>query len=245
MKHGQRKTDVWFPFFIDKWLFGSTRYELEPDEQSAWLDLLVLSKKDDGFIRANEVTPYPITQLAAFFNKPEELIRRTIKKLLNPKVGKLEEPMPGIYYVPSQESYELSDRQKRRIKAKETDPMSAKPDTMAEKADVRREKNSLEENRIEDIKSCLSGLEIDKLFKEFWEAYPRDGREAKVEARKKFGARVKEGNLKKIILALNNYNDFLRYEKNVNHFERRAMGAKTFLHERWKEFVGLKIEPPL
>jgi len=159
MKHGQRKADVWFPFFIDKWLFGSTRYELEPDEQSAWIDLLVLSKKDDGYIRANETTPYPLKQLAAFFNKPEELVLRTIQKLLDPKIGKLKEPSPGIYYLPSQETYELSERQKRRIRAELGDAMAAETAIMAGKADtgrtsadakIRLEKNRIDENREEE-----------------------------------------------------------------------------------------------
>jgi hypothetical protein len=92
---------------------------------------------------------------------------------------------------------------------------------------------------------ALSEDEINLQFNAFWAAYPREGREAKIEARRKFGARLKEGNLAQIIKAVNNYNDFLRYERNERHFERRAMGAKVFLGTRWAEFVDLKVEKPL
>ena len=59
----KRKVDPWFPFWVDKWLFGSTRIELEPDERGVFVDLLSLSKKDSGYIRANEGVPYLESQL--------------------------------------------------------------------------------------------------------------------------------------------------------------------------------------
>lgn len=134
MKRG-KQVDPWFPFFIDKWIFGSTRHELIlrdaqgkyiDDLRGIFVDLLVLSKKDDGFIRANESTPYPMSQLAGMFNVPEEKLRKVIEICLDPKVGKMKETAPGIYYINSTMLYDFSDRHRRRV--------SAKPDMASEKA---------------------------------------------------------------------------------------------------------------
>ena len=245
MKRG--RTYDWIPLWRQKWLSGSTRFELDPAERSVFVDLLCMGGDDDGYIRANEDMPYPREYLSATLVVPLDVINSAIEKCV--KYGKIKILPNGSMYILSWDDpeYRFSLRHKRRIMSGNADMVVRVPrrHVPIPGVDINTDINTdIDIN----IKSCLSESpksEIDKLFKEFWEAYPRDGREAKVEARKKFGARVKEGNLKKIILALNNYNDFLRYEKNVNHFERRAMGAKTFLHERWKEFVGLKIEPPL
>lgn len=55
---------MWIPLWVDKWLWGSTRIELEPDERSVWVDLMALAAKDDGYIRANVGVPYAHQQLA-------------------------------------------------------------------------------------------------------------------------------------------------------------------------------------
>ena len=152
MKRG-KQIDTWYPFYIDKWLFGSTRHELIirdekgnfiEDLRGIFADLLTLSKKDGGYIRANETTPYPISQLAGMFCVPEEKLRMVIDICLSEKVKKIRETAPGIYYVISTETYSLSDRHRRRM-AEIPDPMSDKPDTTPEKEDIR-----LEENREED-----------------------------------------------------------------------------------------------
>ena len=78
----KRKVDPWFPFGIDKWLFGSTRIELEPDERGVFVDLMALSKKDEGYIRANEGVPYLENQLCGLLNIKPELLNRTIKKCI-------------------------------------------------------------------------------------------------------------------------------------------------------------------
>jgi len=108
-----KKADDWYPFYIDKYLFGSTRLELAPDERSVWVDLLTLSKKDDGFIRANEGVPYLKTQLCGMLVISEELFDRTIEKCL--KYGKLKNLPDGSFFVISTEKYQLSDRHKRRV----------------------------------------------------------------------------------------------------------------------------------
>jgi hypothetical protein len=107
----------WFPMWIDKWIFGSTRIELKPDERSVYVDLLALASKDHGFIRANVGIAYPIIQLAGLLCISEELLLRTINKCLDLKIGKLLEcPNGGGYFMPSWGEYQLSDRHKRRFR---------------------------------------------------------------------------------------------------------------------------------
>jgi len=91
----------------------------------------------------------------------------------------------------------------------------------------------------------LSQTEIDKKFEEFWSAYPREGRHAKKESRVKFGALVKRGELLDFVKGFHGYLDFLKHQKVKNQFDQRPMYAKTFLGERWKEFIDFKFEAPL
>ena len=128
----KRKVDPWFPFWIDKWLFGSTRIELEPDERGVFVDLISLSKKDSGYIRANEGVPYLENQLCGLLNITSELFQRTVKKCI--KYGKTKKLKDGTLYMTSYEIYSLSDRQERRLEAE----MAEKPDTMAEKPDTKK-----------------------------------------------------------------------------------------------------------
>jgi hypothetical protein len=253
MKRG-KKIDTWYPFFIDKWLFGSTRHELIVrkedgqiiDLRGIWMDLLTLSKKDGGWIRANETTPYPLEQLAGMFYVPIELLKMTIT--IVKKKNKISEPSPGIFFVLSEGSgaYSITDRWKReKEKGFGQSSLFAEQTSESPEAILKETKGNKSKENIKSYPSPLSEEAIDFQFKSFWAAYPREGREAKVESRKKFGARLKEGNLAGIIKAVNNYNDFLRYEKNERNFNRRAMGAKVFLGDRWKEFVDLKVEKPL
>lgn len=131
--------DIWFPIWIDKWIFGSTRLELEPDERSVWLDLLALSYKDKGYIRANEGCPYQTKQLAGLLVVSEELLKRTIQKCCSTKIKKLEIKEDGTIYVPSYHTYRLSERHTRRFNSMSTkmDTMSTKTDTQGEVADTR------------------------------------------------------------------------------------------------------------
>lgn len=113
----KRTGDDWFPFWIDKWLLGSTRDELTVEQCAVWVDFLALSYKDDGFIRANEGMPYPIKRLAGLLNRTEKLIQSTIDRCLEPGINKLRLEPDGTLYVISHPAYELSKRQKRRIDA--------------------------------------------------------------------------------------------------------------------------------
>lgn len=154
MKHG--KKGHWYPFYVDNWLFGSTRHELIirngdsfVDLRAIWVDLLTISKKDDGWIRANETTPYPLEQLAGMFCVPLDLLKQTVRIAL--EKGKLSEPQRGIYYINSTEIYELSERHERRMSGK-TDTMSAKTDTLEKSADtiLKREKERKREREREE-----------------------------------------------------------------------------------------------
>jgi hypothetical protein len=108
----QRINKAWIPFWVDKWIFGSTRLELEPDERSVWLDLLALASKNEGYIRANEETPYPETQLAGLLVISIELLQRTINKCIqNNKLTILEN---GTLFITNWGKYSLSERHKRQ-----------------------------------------------------------------------------------------------------------------------------------
>ncbi|MEM5810146.1 MAG: phage replisome organizer N-terminal domain-containing protein [Candidatus Aenigmatarchaeota archaeon] len=130
----ERYSKDWIPLWIDKWLFGSTRLELEPAERSVWIDLIALGSKDNGFIRANEEIGYLPQQLAGLLNIPLELLQRTIEKCK--KNGKLQDLGNNIYYISNWNKFQLSERQKRRFMSAKTDTMSAKTDIMSSKADI-------------------------------------------------------------------------------------------------------------
>lgn len=86
---------------------------------------------------------------------------------------------------------------------------------------------------------------IEKKFKEFWSAYPKEGRHGKKESLVKFGALVKRGELLEFVKGFHGYLDFLKHQKIKNQFDQRPMYAKTFLGERWREFIDFKFEAPL
>lgn len=115
----KRTGDDWFPFWIDKWIFGSTRDELTVEECAVWIDFLALSYKDDGYIRANVGIPYPIKRLSGLLNRSEKLIQQLIDKCLDPKINKLRLEPDGTLYVLSHPEYELSSRHKRRLEAED------------------------------------------------------------------------------------------------------------------------------
>lgn len=140
-----KKPLTWIPLFIDKHLFGSTRYELDPAERSVWIDLLAFSGKDNGHIRANEGVPYHLRQLAGIFNVPEDLLKQTIEKCI--KYGKIKILKDDTMYLPSWENYRLSDRHIRRLK----DTMSDKTDIMSDEPDaksIEREEKERENRRV-------------------------------------------------------------------------------------------------
>lgn len=244
----KKESLIWVPLWVDKWIFGSTRIELSHEQRAIWIDFLALAAKDDGYIRANKETAYPLEQLAGLLCVEIDAFKAAIARFIETKKIKIEEN--GAIYLVNWDEYRFSERYRQRISA-DHDKMLKEKKKEEECASCEplfascenTEQNNTEQNITKQKKEMsLSQAAIDLQFKAFWAAYPKDGREAKVEAARKFSARVKEGNLAQIIRAVNNYNDFLRYEREERKFDRRAMGAKTFLHERWKEFVDLSIK---
>jgi len=103
----------WIPLWIDKWLMGSTRFELEPAERAVFIDLLVLAAKDDGYVRANDNMPYPLDYLAHTLNITIELLRQTLDKCI--KLEKVKDIGGGVYYITNWQNYILSVRHKKRV----------------------------------------------------------------------------------------------------------------------------------
>ncbi len=95
----------WFPLHVDSWLFGSTRIELNPAQRGVFVDLLALSMKDEGYIRANEDTPYPPSQLAGLLFLDVDLLAETIERCV--QVGKITRSENGILRISSYEKYQL------------------------------------------------------------------------------------------------------------------------------------------
>jgi len=103
----------WLPLWRNKWLMGSTRWELDPGERSVFIDFLCLAGADDGYIRANPTTPYPLEYLAGMLQAPLELISRTIEKCV--AVGKLTRSEDGILFISSWKDYQLDPRRRREL----------------------------------------------------------------------------------------------------------------------------------
>jgi len=159
----------WIPLWIDKWIFGSTRIELQPDERSVWIDLMAIASKDNGFIRANPKTPYPPQQLAGLLYISEELLHRTIQKCIS--TGKIKEcgnPVENNftgYYILNWSTYQLTDRYKRRFQANvqekghsspKTEHMTPKTEPIGE--DRREEERREEESLRGETKNPFSSL---------------------------------------------------------------------------------------
>ncbi|MBA7602512.1 hypothetical protein ES703_09605 [subsurface metagenome] len=143
----KRTGDDWFPFWIDKWLLGSTRDELTIEQCAVWVDFLALSYKDEGYIRANDGIPYPIKRLSGLLNRPVKLIQQTIDRCLEPKINKLRLESDGTLYVISHPEYELSKRHKRRLS--EGDVRQKGHDVQKKDAKSRVEKSREEKSRID------------------------------------------------------------------------------------------------
>lgn len=103
--------NIWFPFWVEKWIFGSMRLEFNPQERAVWVDLLALAAKDSGYIRANEDTPYLMKQLAGLLIYDESFFKQTIDKFI--KKGKLQIDKNGILYITKWDKYSFSPSRKR------------------------------------------------------------------------------------------------------------------------------------
>ena len=130
----------WIPLWIDKWIFGSTRIELQPDERSVWVDLMAIASKDNGYIRANPETDYPSQQLAGLLCISEELLGRSIQRFIETNKIKKSENGAG-YYIINWSSYQLTDRYKRRfqINVQEKEHCSLKTEHSSSETEPRGE----------------------------------------------------------------------------------------------------------
>jgi uncharacterized protein YdaU (DUF1376 family) len=124
---------------------------------------------------------------------------------------------------------------------KNTKPRSASASVSASAYASEKQK----EEKVKEEGKSEEEIETDRLFQEFWEGYPQDGRLAKQESLKKFRAIVKRGELSALIKGTLGYIDYLKHRKLKENFEQRPMYAKTFLNGRWQEFVGFEYEPDL
>ena len=219
----------WFPWWPDKWIFGSIRIECTPIERGIWVDLLSLASKDDGHIRANEETPYPMSQLAGMLILPEDILDKAIKKFI--KMGKLNKTKTGTLYVAKWNKYQFSDRHKRRVMSDDEDIESEKEDAILNK---KKEKEIIEENK-----------KHEKDFDLFWNAY--DIKTARIDAFNAFKAlRRKETSFEEIMEAVKGYKNHLKNEKIHKNFNKQPKYPAAFLRkEFWKDFIGIKYEAPL
>jgi len=160
----------WFPWWPDKWIFGSVRIEFTPAERGIWVDMLSLASKDNGHIRANEETPYPLQQLSGMLIINESDLNSAIEKFI--KTEKLSRTESGTLYVTKWDKYQFSDRHRRRVE----DTMSEKMDTMAEKQ-TPIIYNSKEHKNKEEKKNIKS--EFENEFETLWEDYHLDGKKNK------------------------------------------------------------------
>lgn len=236
----------WFPWWPDKWIFGSIRIECTPAERGIWVDLLSLASKDNGHIRANEETPYPIQQLSGMLIVPEEELKDAIEKFIELKdkegKGKLTRTKTGTLYVTNWDKYQFSDRHKRRIEGE----MSAESDTMSQKKDAILNNNRTNNNKLNNKKG-----KIDVEFEEFWKFYRSIGNEKndigdKQEAKKVYKILRQTESKGTIIKASNGYSDYLKHKKLKEGFSQKKKFASTFLRSRrWERFLTFEYTPSL
>jgi len=226
----------WFPWWPDKWIFGSVRIEFTPAERGMWVDMLSLASKDDGHIRANEDTPYPIGQLAGMLIIPEKELDAAIKKFIkNKKLTKLKS---GTLYVTKWEKYQFSERHKRRVEDEIKKVMSAETVMVSKKKDAIVYNSTLNNNKLNNK------TYIDE-FSQFWNYY--NLKVAKKDALKAFKTLRRKGETFDIIMeAAKGYFNHLKNEKVHSNFEKAMMYPATFLrNEKYKDFMGVKYSPPM
>jgi hypothetical protein len=116
-----KKPLSWIPWHIDSWLFGSSRNELTRAQRSDFVDLALLSGKDEGYIRANPTTPYPIEQLAGMLRLNAEELAETIEKCIEvKKITRLEN---GVLYITNYDVFRLTPQWRRQIDKRRSSPL--------------------------------------------------------------------------------------------------------------------------
>jgi len=233
----KRSSRNWIPFWGDKWLFGSMRIEFDVTERGIWWDLMSIAIKDEGFIRANEDTPYLTQQLAGMLIIPEDLLEKTIEKFI--EKGKYTRLKNGTLYITNWNKYCFTDRHMRRFEDESEDEMSAEKDTMsgnADKvgavADTREEKIRVDKNREEENRK-----DYPSEFEAFWKNYPK--KKEKKDAYITWQTLTKKQK-EEVIIAAKHY----KMETDAMETDESYIkNPKTFLNkkkEKWKDY----LEPP-
>ncbi len=110
--------NLWYHKVDDyRWLTGSIRRDLEPDERSVWADLLALAgltrEPRRGYIERSKGVPYEPHYLTVFLNISEELLNRTIQKCV--KEGRLKVFEDGTMLITNWNNYNgLEDWHKKK-----------------------------------------------------------------------------------------------------------------------------------
>jgi len=228
----------WFPWWPDKWIFGSVRIEFTPAERGIWVDMLSLASKDNGHIRANEETPYPLQQLSGMLIINESDLNSAIEKFI--KTEKLSRTESGTLYVTKWDKYQFSDRHRRRVE----DTMSEKMDTMAEKQ-TPIIYNSKEHKNKEEKKNIKS--EFENEFETLWEDYHLDGKKNKAYAKTRFIALCKKGKLEDFKKGYEGYANYLKFKLLKENFEQKPKYFSTLCtdYEEYIKYYGHKIKADL
>ena len=240
----------WIKLYVDQCLRGSMFDELrDPAERFVFFGILLLAGDSpiDGKVCLTAELGYSDEQIAALLKIDAGLMRRTKSKM--EAADKIRVAKNNIIEVVNWSKYQS---EYNRQKPYREDKLQAKVTNEDDKTkllldrDREGDRDKKEKKEKSDGRSGpLSEPDIDERFKEFWEAYPREGRLAKKESRVKFGALVRRGELPEFIKGFNGYSDYLKHQKVDNRFEQRPMYAKTFLNGRWQEFVGFRYRNPL
>ncbi len=212
----------WFPWWPDKWIFGSIRIEFTPAERGIWVDLLSLASKDDGHIRANEETPYPIQQISGMLVIPERKLKDAIEKFI--KKEKLTRLKTGTLYVTKWEKYQFGERHRRRIKAQ----MSGKSAVAAGK------KAPILKDSIKKKIKRKKKIEYTPAFLSFYKEYPKQtGQKVAFTAWREHPKK----NHNELIEAAKNYYQKCKYLKTGLEFIKDASGFIRLSKEYWKDFL--------
>jgi hypothetical protein len=136
----------WLRIYIDRTLFGTTFNELNAEERGVWFSLLVLSGYSPihGKLGITETIPYSKAQLSALLKLSEEVIERSIGKLL--EVGKVTVDENSVITIVNWSKYQTEYARQASYKEIREAKENAKKEQLAK--------------REQEYKSLDSGVEI-------------------------------------------------------------------------------------
>ena len=236
---------TWIKLYIEQCLRGSMIAELTPEQRWIFIGLLLLAGDSEvpGLVyrRKDEfgnMIGYSDVVLADTLGVDDDEIKVALVKMV--QRGKITIDPYCVISICNWTKYQSEYlRQKPgRTKVRRLAALKCRLDVDVDRdVDVDVKKNNGRKS------GPLSKSDIDKKFSEFWTAYPREGRLAKKESRRKFGALVKRGELEEFIKAFHSYLDYLKDQKVNENFDQRPMYAKTLLNDRWREYIGFEFKP--